>query len=377
MIDTNQNDKKNEEIKLSPLGTEEINSVIKSFKESTFNKEDLYNNDTKSFVKKSLFDLAKEVENKNSIEENNSNPTVPETSPTKSNSFQEEELEKNNEKKDKVDLKKVTENNDENINLLNETDKINLNKKANQHDKFDKEKIEKVGAEINNKELDISSDNADTEEKHDEHDKFDKEKIEKVGAEINNKELDISSDNADTKEKHDEHEKFEEKTLEALDSVREAVSKSLDENLETSVQNHISKTNENALMENSNNLIVEIETLNKLFKNIREISNDEIENVVKLKVIELAESVIGYEVEKFPDKFLKKIRNSINEIKNINTDVEIFLGQDDLKIIENFISKNQVDFNFKLNADPSLGRGDFTIDLGGLVQSIKHKKIIE
>ena len=32
---------------------------------------------------------------------------------------------------------------------------------------------------------------------------------------------------------------------------------------------------------------------------------------------------------------------------------------------------------FKLELDPSLGRGDFTIDMGGVIQTIKYKKVIE
>ena len=62
MVNINQSEDKNEELKLSPLGTDEINSVIKSFKNSTFNQEELYKKDEKNFVKKTLFDLAKESE---------------------------------------------------------------------------------------------------------------------------------------------------------------------------------------------------------------------------------------------------------------------------------------------------------------------------
>ena len=50
----NQSEDKNEELKLSPLGTDEINSVIKSFKNSTFNQEELYKKDEKNFVKKNV-----------------------------------------------------------------------------------------------------------------------------------------------------------------------------------------------------------------------------------------------------------------------------------------------------------------------------------
>ena len=51
MVNINQSEDKNEELKLSPLGTDEINSVIKSFKNSTFNQEELYKKDEKNFVK--------------------------------------------------------------------------------------------------------------------------------------------------------------------------------------------------------------------------------------------------------------------------------------------------------------------------------------
>ena len=168
---------------------------------------------------------------------------------------------------------------------------------------------------------------------------------------------------------------YEEKTLEALDSVREAVTKSLEENIET--QNEEIKNNTDDSKNNSNEVISEISLINTLFKNIREISNEEIENVVKSKVIELAEDVIGYQIEKFPDKFLKKIKNSINEIKSINNDIKIYLNDEDFELLNKFIENNKSEITFKLDLDSSLGRGDFTIDMGGVIQSIKYKKVIE
>ena len=168
---------------------------------------------------------------------------------------------------------------------------------------------------------------------------------------------------------------YEKETLEALDSVREAVTKSLEENIET--QNEEIKENTEDSKNNSNEVISEISLINTLFKNIREISNEEIENVVKSKVIELAEDVIGYQIEKFPDKFLKKIKNSINEIKSINNDIKIYLNDEDFELLNKFIENNKSEITFKFELDSSLGRGDFTIDMGGVIQSIKYKKVIE
>ena len=168
---------------------------------------------------------------------------------------------------------------------------------------------------------------------------------------------------------------YQDKTLEALDSVREAVTKSLDENVET--QNTEIKNNANDSKDKSNEVISEINLINTLFKNIREISNEEIENVVKSKVIELAEGVIGYQIEKFPEKFVKKIKNSINEIKSINNDIKIYLNDTDFGLLKKFLESNNSEINFKLDSDAALGRGDFTIDIGGVIQAIKYKKVIE
>ena len=112
-------------------------------------------------------------------------------------------------------------------------------------------------------------------------------------------------------------------------------------------------------------------------KAILESENLSFENVIKSKVIELAEGVIGYQIEKFPDKFLKKIKNSINEIKSINNDIKICLNDDDFELLNKFIENNKSEITFKLELDSSLGRGDFTIDMGGVIQAIKYKKVIE
>ena len=337
MVNTNSSEQESEQIKLSPLGSEEINSVIKSFKDSSFNKEDLYNNEGKSFVKKTLFDLAKESEKKVQIEENEADTTQNELSSEEGEIPLEKKADETKENSD-YELSTVVEN-DANI-----TD--NQSKK-NEHEVTSKEE-NKLNNQVNQN---------------------------------NDNEVEGRDENALIKETNDiNKQEFEEKTLEALDSVREAVTKSLEESVEnTDKEAHIEveDNQEDRSIKNANNVLDEINSLNALFTNIREISTEEIENVIKAKVVELAESVIGYEIEKFPDKFLKKIKNSVAEIKNINNEIKIFLNDEDLNVVNDFNKKNKTEFSFKLYEDINLGRGDFTVDMGGLVHSIKHKKIID
>ena len=360
MINTNQDENHNEELKLSPLGTEEINSVIKSFKNSTFNQEELYNKDEKNFVKKTLFDLAKESE-RNLSDENQSEGN---------NSFEKNSLEKKINESEVVVSELDQKDDFGNTNSLSELEKNNDIKER---------EFSQVENSIKSKEGSEENPNG--------------------GVEDSNEEI------LDTNLPESNKIEYEEKTLEALDSVREAVSKSLEENSEIQneeinnnsdeeldsdlevVPKSLEETNEiqNEKIDNnsdnpkivSNNINSEINLINNLFKNIREISNDEIENIVKLKVIELAESVIGYQIEKFPDKFLNKIKNSINDIKSINNEIRIYLNDNDFELLNKFIDKNEIEIDFKLDLDSSLGRGDFTIDMGGVIQSIKYKKVIE
>ena len=358
MVNINQSEDKNEELKLSPLGTEEINSVIKSFKNSTFNQEELYKKDEKNFVKKTLFDLAKESE-RISSEENQSETD---------NSSEE------NVGISKEIVKDVNQNDEpDNIHSINDLDE-NYNKEK-EEDHVDRA----IGETIKSDEVSegkINEENKTSDEVSEEKINDESEKSAGVLEEnINKNEKEPNEKIPDTNSAETNKIEYEEKTLEALDSVREAVTKSLEENIET--QNEENKNYIDGSKNDSNEAISEINLINTLFKNIREISNEEIENVIKSKVIELAESVIGYQIEKFPDKFLKKIKNSINEIKSINNDIKIYLNDEDFELLNKFIENNKSEITFKLELDSSLGRGDFTIDMGGVIQAIKYKKVIE
>ena len=349
MVNSKQYENNNEKLKLSPLGIDEINSVISSFKNSKFNQEDLYKKDEKKFVKKTLFDLAKESERVSS-EENQSKMDI---------SKEDHDIEKKINASQEIVKETDKKYNPDNTDTLNDLDNNNENKEIEADD---------IDPSIDET---IKLDKVVEEDINDEHDKSEEVLEKNINQDIKDKNKNIIETNIAESNKIE----YEEKTLEALDSVREAVTKSLEENNET--QNEEIKKNGDDSKIVSSDIISEINLINTLFKNIREISNDEIENIVKSKVIELAEGVIGYQIEKFPDKFLNKIKNSIKEIKSINNDIKIYLNDDDFELLKKFIDKNKTEINFKLDLDSSLGRGDFTIDMGGVIQSIKYKKVIE
>ena len=376
MENTNKDENHNEELKLSPLGIDEINSVIKSFKTSSFNQEELYKKDEQNFVKKTLFDLAKESERNSSLENQNDSDIPIE------NKLQETKLDKSEEIGKEQDKKNDIYDN----HFLNDLDKNNDNmeKEADQGQGSSVERVKSDEApkEKTNDEKEVDQgegyvvEAVKSEEALDEKTNVEYDKLEEVQEKNIDQNVEVSNEKiTDTNTTESNKIEYQEKTLEALDSVREAVTKSLEEN--SVIQEEEIKKNTDDTKIVSNDIISEINLINSLFKNIREISNSEIENIVKSKVIELAEGVIGYQIEKFPDKFLNRIKNSINEIKSINTDIKIYLNDQDFDLLNKFIDKNKAEINFKLDLDTSLGRGDFTIDMGGVIQAIKYKKIIE
>ena len=155
MENINQSEDKNEEVKLLPLRTDEINSVIKSFKNSTFNQEELYKQDEKNFVKKTLFDLAKESERISS--EETQNKTV---DSSKENVGVSEEIVKDINQNDKPD----------NIHSFNDLDENNNKEKEEDH-------VDKALDET------IKSDKVLEEKINDEHEKLDEVSEEKANVE--------------------------------------------------------------------------------------------------------------------------------------------------------------------------------------------------
>ena len=207
MVNANQDKNQIEETKLSPLGIEEINSVIKSFKNSTFNQEKLYQKDEKNFVKKSLFDLAKESEI-DSSEKNQSEIDITE---------EKNEIEKKTEESREIF---------EEPNQKKDSDNTNASDYLNQNNDNKEKKIDQALGYIDEPIKSDEVSKAKTDNEHDKVDEFLKENIDQDVKDITGKVLETNLTETNKTE-------YEEKTLEALDSVREAVTKSLEENNES------------------------------------------------------------------------------------------------------------------------------------------------
>ena len=322
---------------LTPLGVEEMNTMIKSFQESSFNEEEIYQKEVKPFVKKSLYELAIESTEK---EKNNTNKIEP----------------------DETEVKEETSSNSETS--IAQEDLQNL-------DNTDKDSIEEENSSEEKKftdgEVPIDTNEIDAEV----HPIEDNNNVPEEKTLVENDEKKLETQTIQKDEKRDVEQN--EGTLEALDSVREAVSKSLEQQ-EENEENQVSEKSNNVSEEENNieNIQKNFQEIVNLFDDIKKLPVVEIEKVIKEKIFEISSEIAGYQIDKLPQKFLQKIKIVLDDLTNINDQVSIILNKDDLQAI----NKVKLDLGKKIKFEESenMSRGEFTINSGGLLHSINYQK---
>tara|TARA_B100001540_G_scaffold316213_1_gene345475 strand:- start:1668 stop:2708 length:1041 start_codon:yes stop_codon:yes gene_type:complete len=342
MEKTNKQINQEEERNLNPLGKDEMNSVIKSFQESSFNSEQFYQNEKKMFVKKSLYELAIDSE-KNDNEQTNygKNDITDKANENQNieNSIKLDETQNSIDDNLGKSILKETSNSDKDQ-LVNDdpiTDAQN-----NEQDNQESKDIEKQEI-LNSK--DSYENSSASEDKN-----------------IENVEKNISTDNDKTiNEEIEQKQKFEEETLDAMDSVREAVVKSLEKNEEKPSGQSLDIQND-------------YEQLIELFENIKNVSINEIEKNIKNKVYELSSEIAGYQIDKVPEKFFQKIKKVLTELNNIKDEITINLNENDFNILKKIDENDLFSKEIKFQKNSDLNRGEFSISAGGLLHSVMYSK---
>ena len=318
--------------KIVPLSSDEIRSILKSQSESTFEDKNISNNS--DFVKKSLIDIALDFKSKENLKED----------------------EETNDKNANVD------NSEENNNLSNEkpeSEQVEL-------DHNDASKIEDIETDS------LQIDNKLTNENNDDNLVKDEKETDKSEIVINDENLKNEESHKETN-KDDlgsyELENTEDETKQALDSVRDAVSKSINK---TDDENSNSQDDDNVLTKDV------LETINKDFENFKNIfstlsniSETAIFEVFQNKILEIAYELAGYQIDKIPEKYEKKIKSFLKNINCYEDKITIEINDKDfeaLSKIKNFIS-NEEKKVFVPNKE--LSRGDIILNCDGMHYSEK------
>lgn len=312
-----------------PLGNSEIKSILKAQSEAVFIEEKKMISNKSEFIKKSLIDLALEFENKVSDIKSEDNNTKLEKK-----DIDEPLLEINNE-----DKNNALENSEIDEALIEE----NLSDKPILEENNTKENDETdnnhTNALLQSNETDTS--NITSSEDLDQNDK----KIEETQV-ISEASLETTLPKIEETEK-------------ALNSVRNAVSQSIKNSTEENDEDPLNQINQ------------DIDYFKNIFSALSNLTEKAIHENIENKIIEIASELAGYQIDKMPDKYEKKIKTFLKSINRFEEKMSIETNDKDYEAllkIENFKNMNDT-INFKPNSD--ISRGDIILNCDGMHYSEK------
>ena len=321
-----------------PLGSEQIKSVLKTQSEAVFQDKNISNNS--NFIKKSLIDLALDFETKQ--EKNNITNEHESVSPdvVNTNATKPEET----EAIDKTDQNENTESNNEPKAVVENIDKQNLLSDNNIENNEDLTK-DHVPQDISN--IQTINENQSDEEQN----------------KVDLGENDIQKNDLKVEDKKDEE------TQQALNSVRDAVSQSINKSDNESFQN--SEIETPIHNDSSDDLKKEIEGFKSIFSSLSNLSEKAIYDVMETKIINIANELAGYQIDKMPDKYEKKIKSFLKNINCFEEKIVIEVNEKDLEAISKIESFQNINQKTQFLPNKDLSRGDIVLNCDGMHYSEK------
>ena len=344
-----KNDKDNDELNnIVPLRNDEIKSILKIQSESVFEEKNISNKS--DFIKKTLIDIALDYEAKIKKEENDN--TVSKSKDTDESKVEVKQDAKINNPSD--NQKEETSTNSEKDKVNNQAETKTENSELENLDNLPDNKLEQK-ENINNSNIEenltLNEDQIIGE--------FEPPNIEDKNYEENSNSSVLDKANVNSEE-----------TQQALNSVRDAVSKSINQ-----IDNHLEKKIEN---ENLNNIEEKVskdfEKFENIFSNLSELTETALYNTIQSKIIEIAYDLAGYQIDKMPEKYEKKIKSLLKNINCFEDKITIEVNDLDhqaISKIEKF-SEGLDKSIFVPNKD--LSRGDIILNCDGMHYSEKNIK---
>ncbi len=323
--------------KIVPLTSDEIKSILKSQSVSVFEDKNISNNS--NFVKKSLIDIALDFKSKENL--------------------QEDEVTNNTTE----EIKNFEENN----NLNNEGSK---SEQIEIDESNESSKIEDVTSDP------LQLDNQTNNEKSDEETEKAYEKNDRSETMIKDESLhdkenynEINENEGGDELKSTELDKPDDETQQALDSVRDAVSQSMNKS-----EDEIAKSSEDN-SELTNNFS---ETINKDFEDFKNIlsslttlAEEAIYEIFKNKILEISYELAGYQIDKMPEKYEKKIKSFLKNVNCYRDKITIEVNDKDFEALSKIKNLNENEDKKVFISNKELSRGDIILNCDGMRYSEK------
>ena len=305
-----------------PLGHAEIKSALKNQSEAVFIEEKKMGPDKSVFVKKSLIDIALEFKDK------------------------ADEI-KNKEDLNKEFILDTIESDIENESIENKTTSI------------ENESIENkaTSEESNNNEIDKSVLPTNTTLV---------ENVVPVEVQIEEQENNIENNIENNVEL--------EETQQALNSVRNAVSQSINSSIEDIDSNKDSDKLHDEKNAYSNQITEDIKNFKNIFYELKNMTESLVSEAIENKIIEIAAELAGYQIDKMPEKYEKKIKSFLKNINCFDEKIAIETNDQDYKALSKIEDFKNLNKDIKFIPNSQISRGDVILNCDGMYYSEKTVK---
>ena len=333
------------------LGNQEIKSILKTQSEAIFQDKNISNNS--NFIKKSLIDIALDFETKQEKERN----LINEAQNIRSKKIDTNELE--TELTEKIEEKHNKES-FEDLTTTTLPDEIKEKKDLLIGDQVEGDinlaKDESSQDITNNRDIDENKNN--------------KEPTNQKLDDDNNKKIVLEpEDQKDEESSIQELENNKEETQQALNSVRDAVSQSINKSDNQTIQ---ATENINTTSDNNDEIIIkDIENFKSIFSSLSSMSEKAIYDVMENKILDIANELAGYQIDKMPEKYEKKIKAFLKNINCFEEKITIEVNDKDLEALSKIEDFKNINQKSKFVPNKDISRGDIVLNCDGMYYSEK------
>ncbi len=189
----------------------------------------------------------------------------------------------------------------------------------------------------------------------------------------NNKQIDLKSeDKKDEESSIQAQENNTEETQQALNSVRDAVSQSINKS-----DNKNTQTTENVNSysdEVGKAILKDIEGYRSIFSSLSSMSEKAIYDAIENKILDIANELAGYQIDKMPDKYEKKIKTFLKNINCFEEKITIEVNDKDLEALSKIEDFENINKKSQFIPNKDISRGDIVLNCNGMYYSEKTLK---
>ena len=130
------------------------------------------------------------------------------------------------------------------------------------------------------------------------------------------------------------------------------------------------------LLKGENKISLALKNLLDNLMMVSEKLTDELNSSLNKKIFEICNEILGYEINKQPERFVKKITDLSNQISKSIKELKVLVNKEDYNSIKNHLKTLKEGLSIEFDVDEKLQRGDIVIKSGDItLEEINSKKI--